>query len=654
MEKLKRGLVFVVILSLMLICSENKVFADSYLYLNNLNFEVQINEDASINVTEYWDIDIEETNTLYKSFKTDNTKYTGISDVKVTEITNGKNKEFIHQDKWEYHLDNGKYYGTQNQSNDFEIGWGVGLDNSSDTRKYKIEYKVQNAISKYDDYAELYWQLIGEDFEISAQNITGTIILPEKANSKEDIKVWGHIETLNGTIYVTDLNKIEFEIDRYVSNNMLEIRTLFPTQMIKTSSRTSDIQILQSVIEEEAIWAEEANARREAKITKLTSIIVIVGLVLDIIFLITIIRANKNPVRHQKKFKPEQEVEYYRDIPRQNATPGEAIQLLQKNMTKYLNYDDLGKVFSAVLLNLKLKGYLEIEVDESKKDKEKVSIRIAKKSNAQELNSEEKEIYAFLDQATLRKEERTLTLKELQKVIKSNPDKVETLGKGMGENIHSALLKEELLDKKQAKEHSNTTAIIVLQIVFLILFIVFAFILTTTENVGFNTAIKATLIITGLLGIVSIAKKIGILRKLNPFTQKGVNEIEQWKALKKYMEDFSLLNEKEIPAIEIWERFLVYATAFGIAEKVIKQLKMVYPNFEQLTSDYTVTYLMMNTNFSSSFSSAISSSISSTYSSATGGGGGFSGGGGGGGGRRWWRRTLKHLRFSKKLKIKIE
>ncbi len=39
------------------------------------------------------------------------------------------------------------------------------------------------------------------------------------------------------------------------------------------------------------------------------------------------------------------------------------------------------------------------------------------------------------------------------------------------------------------------------------------------------------------------------------------------------MEEFSLLKEKEIPHLVLWEKFLVYATAFGIADKVIKQLK---------------------------------------------------------------------------------
>ena len=232
MKKIKKLLVFVIILSCLLICVEHKVKAESDLYINGLEFYVEINSDASINVTEYWDINIEETNTLYKTFEIDNTKYTEITDVKVTDITNGINQNLTEQDKWEYHVDKGKYYGTKNNKGNFEIGWGVGLDNSNDTRKYKIEYKVENAVTKYNDFAELYWQLIGEDFEISAKKVTGTIILPTNANSKDDIKVWGHIETLNGTIYVTDLNKIEFEVDKYSGNHMLEIRTLFIKEMI--------------------------------------------------------------------------------------------------------------------------------------------------------------------------------------------------------------------------------------------------------------------------------------------------------------------------------------------------------------------------------------------------------------------------------------
>lgn len=116
------------------------------------------------------------------------------------------------------------------------------------------------------------------------------------------------------------------------------------------------------------------------------------------------------------------------------------------------------------------------------------------------------------------------------------------------------------------------------------------------------------------------------------------------------MQEFSLLKEKQVPDLVIWEKFLVYATVFGIADKVIKQLKIVYPNMEEISciNNYTYLYFMMHTNFSTSFSNAVSTSMTSSYSSSTGGGGGFSGGGGFGGGRRWWRRTL-NLCVSKRI-----
>lgn len=619
MKKIKKVILFIGTLVIILICLKNKVRADSDLYLNNLEFQVNINEDSSINIIEYWDIYIKDTNTLYKSFETDTTKYTEITDVKVTDITSENNQSYIQQSNWKYHVDKGKYYGTKNNEGDFEIGWGVDLERTSDTRKYKIEYKVKNAVTKYSDYAELYWQLLGKDFKIPAKKITGTIILPEKADTKENIRVWGHIDALNGTINVIDVNKIEFEVNKYSGSMMLEVRTLFPTKMITSSARTYNSEILQNAINEETKWAEDANAKRKANELVMFMIVLVPAIILNIIFIITIVRANRNPVSKQKKILPEQKIEYYRDVPRKDSSPGEAIQLLQKNSTSTLNYSNLGNVFSAVLLNLKLKGYLEFEIDETKKDKdkEKISIKMIKKANTEQLESEEKAIYAFLDQITLKKEDRKLTLKELQKVIKSNTEKIQKLGTDIGKNINTSLIEKDIIDPKQAKEYSNTIAIIILQIMFLSIFSIFSFGMILNGD----TLKTIIVFITGILGIISIIKKIKILKRLNVFTQKGVNEIQEWKGLKKYMEDFSLLNEREVPDIVIWEKFLVYATTFGIAEKVIKQLKMVYPNIsETIVTDNTMMYMMIHTDFSNSFSSVINSSISSVYSSGSGGG----------------------------------
>lgn len=132
---------------------------------------------------------------------------------------------------------------------------------------------------------------------------------------------------------------------------------------------------------------------------------------------------------------------------------------------------------------------------------------------------------------------------------------------------------------------------------------------------------------------------------IHGLTQKGIDEKSQWEGLKKYMQDFSMLNEREVPELILWEKFLVYATVFGIAEQVLKQLKVKYPEFTDDTylNRTAYFYLIAHTDFNTSFVNSVSSSMQRAYqssvahssaSSGGGFGGGFSGGGGGGG-RRW-------------------
>ena len=213
--KIKRILfiIFVIIATLLIF----NVKSEAALELNELDFDVQINSDGSMDVIETWDINVSETNTLFKTFKVDNSKYSSITEVQVTDISSNINFSQINEEM--YHVTKNCYYALRNSDGAFEIAWGVGLDNSSARKTYQISYKVNDAIAKYNDYSELYWQFIGEDFEIDADKITGTIYLPDNATNKEDIRVWGHTQDLNGEIYVTDLNKIEFTINNYSSGN---------------------------------------------------------------------------------------------------------------------------------------------------------------------------------------------------------------------------------------------------------------------------------------------------------------------------------------------------------------------------------------------------------------------------------------------------
>ena len=262
MKKIKKHIIILCFFVILLFFSSTNVMAGE-LNLSNLEFEAKLNVDGSMDVIEKWDIRIEDTNTVYKSFETDNEKYSRITDVTVKEITEQGIKSFTQVYEWQYHVTKDCYYGTFNEDGDFEIGWGVGLDSGSDRRQYIIQYTVKDVIKKANDYAELYWKFVGDNFSIPVNNIKGKVYLPNYVDNMEDIKVWGHTKFLNGLINATNKNEIQFSGTDLPSSTFFEIRILFPTDLVYYSARTSNNDILNSVIEEETKWANAANEKRQ-------------------------------------------------------------------------------------------------------------------------------------------------------------------------------------------------------------------------------------------------------------------------------------------------------------------------------------------------------------------------------------------------------
>ena len=99
--------------------------------------------------------------------------------------------------------------------------------------------------------------------------------------------------------------------------------------------------------------------------------------------------------------------------------------------------------------------------------------------------------------------------------------------------------------------------------------------------------------------------------------------------LKLFLQEFSRIDTKEVLEVHLWDEYLMFAYLFGIADKVAKQLKNMYPEvLQQMDFDYD-TIIFVNSMTTRSVSAASSArSAAQSYSS---GGGGFSSGGGGGG-----------------------
>ncbi len=126
--------------------------------------------------------------------------------------------------------------------------------------------------------------------------------------------------------------------------------------------------------------------------------------------------------------------------------------------------------------------------------------------------------------------------------------------------------------------------------------------------------------------------------KISDLTDIGKKELSEIMGLKKYLEEFSLISERGVKEAEIWQEYMVYAMLFGIADKVEKQLRQVYPEMISELESYDRNIIICHSYYHTMYSSytrSVQQSRSSGLggSSSLGGGGGFSGGGFGGGSR---------------------
>ena len=102
--------------------------------------------------------------------------------------------------------------------------------------------------------------------------------------------------------------------------------------------------------------------------------------------------------------------------------------------------------------------------------------------------------------------------------------------------------------------------------------------------------------------------------------------------LKKFLQEFSDMKSKEAIEVKLWDEYLMFAYLFGMADKVAKQFKDLYPEIveemEANNLDYGTFVYINNISTRTVHAASAARSAAESYSS---GGGGFSSGGGGGG-----------------------
>lgn len=208
---MKKRILLFVVLMLAVLWLGTTSYAGSQ-RLSNLEYDVTLNSDGTADIVETWNIKVEDTNTLFKTFELDSSKYGDITNVQVSEITNAGVQSFVDSGKYAYHVDKGKFYALATKADEFEIAWGVSINNTQN-KTYKISYRINNAVKNYNDCSEFYWQFVGKTNAIKADKVIGSVRLPYSVSTKDDLRVWAH-GPLEGTIHAISDDTVQFEVPR--------------------------------------------------------------------------------------------------------------------------------------------------------------------------------------------------------------------------------------------------------------------------------------------------------------------------------------------------------------------------------------------------------------------------------------------------------
>lgn len=545
---------------------------------------------------------------------------------------------------------NGETYRIYNPSNGKEKG-------------FYIEYELVNMGVVHNDISEVAVNIFDELTEY-INVLEMKIHIP---NNKELLRGWAH-GPLTGEITIENNNLIKVFASKIEANNPIDVRFAFDKSVLNESTKISNNNALDKIIEVETIKANEANAKREQARKELETeatnsvnvaiqyptrdnyeiALVLVnylpdGEVKDNLLnnlngVLEIVEENEYKERtiiltifgvwvagliclvvyfykkYDKEYKAEFNGTYYRDFPA-NYGP----EVLGYLINKKISSNEL----SASILNLVYKKVISVEKIQTKR-----------------------EDYLFTKNQT----DEYVTSAELKvlSLLFEHSDKIKLSEfKSKAKNSYAYFLSDYEDWKLQAtllSEHENFFEQnnkkfwgVLYAIVGGVLGIYFS---RGHLNFIFNLII-IILSISSFIYFVTMSKR----------TIKGNEDYKKWIGLKKFLKDFSTFDKKTLPEISLWEKYLVYAIPLGCAKKLSKDMKIKVEEFNYADTNIDMFDIAYMLHLNNTINKTVVNSLQSAYnerarveaanssrSSGGGFGGGFSSGGGsfgggGGGGR---------------------
>lgn len=584
MKKIQR-ILYIFIFVLLVIGLNKTVEANS---IKKISMDIYVDNKGDATVTEIWDCRVNKGTEVYHPYY--NLGKSQIKDLKVKE--NGIDYQMLPLWRTSGTLsDKANKCGINQISNGVELCWGIS---SYGKHTYTVQYTITNFIADLTDSQMIYWTLIPHDFSNSIGNVY--IKIHTDFNIPNTTGVWGY-GNYGGTADAYN-GYIEMQSDgRLDTNEYMTILVKFPSSTFNTENTINqNFNYYYEMAEKGAVHYKKSGSNN------LFFLAVLIGLyIIGTIFFIIVIKIYKliasliaNLIINKIKIstlnfgeagkKIPRDVNYFRDIPC-NGDIFRAYYIgyqygLLKNKT-----DILG----AIILKWLKDGIIRIEPKEAGKmfKREDTVIILNEKNSAEIENAQEKRMFRMLYEASI---DGILENKEFISWCKQSYSKVlEWFDTILDEQ------RDKLTDEGLITIEEKTTLKF----------------FKTTEHTA---------------------------------TMELKYEANRLAGLQFYLKDYTYIEDREAIEVTLFEEYLVFAQLMGIAKKVAKEFKGLYPeiieqsNYNSYDNIIFINYCLHNGIQSGNTAKAmevstieISSGDGGGFSSGGGGGGSFGGGGGGGG-----------------------
>ena len=507
----------------------------------------------------------------------------------------------------------------------------------NENKTFKVKYTLKNACVKHKDVGELYYNFIGGEWQCTIKKLTINLFL---LNNTKEVKIWGHGPD-NGVSKIINNTHVMLKVNNVPTGKYVAARLVFDKSNIPNAQKNSNIDAYELIYNQEQEIAKISDAKQSY-----TRRIYILGLILLVYWVVLLVKY-ENDKKHQiVNIKEEELFEKYNPM---------LAGCLQGSR------DILARDIIAVILNLIDKKNIELDIKNTLEGKENYRYFINKvPSKEQEMDEIERYVYNWIFAGSgavnladalerLTEDERANEkFKKLNQMVHNRLNEKGANLRGVPKMltifntilfIASIYISIKHVLFRGLEIYSDIDILMSILIIgfsilpfamallYIPLYLIVAIRQKVTQLIhkitGQRVVTTAVTIIAISLIIIMltasltnpsnryiIADEILICVALlimltdNVMLKNRVDMIEDYckvNGLKEKIENYTMMEDRDIEQVELWGKYLSYAVSFGIASKISKRIKglhidddildLINYNIEQyVISDYSLFY----------------------------------------------------------------